>query len=147
MNSPLSPSVGLLTLYREASRVSQSLRNYCGQIISQLPSMEEDGLELCVDRYTDSLFLLDQLYTQITQAEKSAVCPSGVQIECDGLRRSIRADLDRAAEAEQAVRSALERKREESRSALLRIRKRGQLSAYLQTPQMGRNKALFDKRD
>ena len=147
MNSPLSPSAGLLTLYREASRVSRSLRDYCGQIIPQLPSLEEDELALCVDRYTESLFLLDQVYTQITQTEKSAVCPSGVQIECDTLRRSIRADLDQAAAAEQTIRSALESKREESRSTLLRIRKRGKLSAYLQSPQMERNKALIDKRD
>lgn len=140
-------SAGLLTLYREASRVSRTLRVYCEKARPRLTSMDEDDLSACVAYYTDILQLLERLNDRISEIENDSASPAGEQTECEALRRSIRADLKEAAALEDTCRAALERKREETRLLLLQIQKRRRLSAYLQSPLIGQDRVLYDRKD
>ena len=146
MSISTSVSPGQLALYQEASRLSGALKDYCTEMRPQLSSMEEDELSDCTERYTNALIRLSQLNDQV-RGGKHIGCPSSEESEQEALRRSIRLDLDEAAKMEQPLRTALENKREELRGLIDQTQKKLILSAYLKAPLIGRNQALYDRKD
>lgn len=146
MNIDPSATSGPLLLYREASRISNALRDFCEEMRPQLSSMEEEDLSDCATRYTDALIQLGQLSDQITELNRSDLS-SQDRIEQEALRQSIRSDLNGVAEMEQPLRAALESKRDEFQTFLVQIQKKRKLSAYLKVPLIGQDRNHYDRRD
>lgn len=133
---------GCLELYREAKRLSASLRNYTDNMLAKLDTLDSEEISACVNHYCSEVEHLQTLSQKIDAIK----CENSPNIkECTSLRQAIRTDLDAIQIFILPCSAALQEKMEVVKQKLRLTQQRRKLSAYLRNPLMGQDISYFDK--